>query len=392
MMSALILFVFGLQIVRADTDTTNVDVEFQVGVNVCGDGVVNPGEACDDGNLDTTDACLNTCVVASCGDGFVRTGVEACDEGILNGTCPATCSTSCVINSCGGTDPPPPPIPSVNIVQNTPSHTSIRTNWTVVGGTITGCSISWSTDPGNPPLGTTETYTIEGPIYSVLLTGLQPLTTYYITVICTNSNGRSGNAIGVAQTTDAPVIAELPITITALAELRNTTPYNHENLDFVVRMIDPGTGAVISEFSGITNNTTGVYTGTHSVPVGTDYIAEIKGLSHLSKRIVGVNTTVPALSLDFTDGGLTRLRAGDVRARTETNPLPTYSGKPPLNDDIIEGADLSLILSYFGTLGPSAYKILDFNRDGATTDYYITEGSELSTILSRFGTVITYSL
>ena len=37
-------------------------------------------EACDDGNQVETDACLNTCVIASCGDGQVQAG-EACDDG-----------------------------------------------------------------------------------------------------------------------------------------------------------------------------------------------------------------------------------------------------------------------------------------------------------------------
>ena len=39
------------------------------------------GEACDDGNTDNTDGCLNSCVVASCGDGFVQVDVESCDDG-----------------------------------------------------------------------------------------------------------------------------------------------------------------------------------------------------------------------------------------------------------------------------------------------------------------------
>ena len=48
----------------------------------CGDGYVQTGiEACDDGNDVETDGCLSTCEVASCGDGYVQTGIEACDDG-----------------------------------------------------------------------------------------------------------------------------------------------------------------------------------------------------------------------------------------------------------------------------------------------------------------------
>ncbi|MCB9565815.1 MAG: hypothetical protein H6710_01080 [Myxococcales bacterium] len=47
---------------------------------VCGDGVVEGAEECDDGNDVDTDDCLSTCVAASCGDGFVWDGVEECDD------------------------------------------------------------------------------------------------------------------------------------------------------------------------------------------------------------------------------------------------------------------------------------------------------------------------
>ncbi len=64
----------------------------------CGDGVIDPGEACDDsfaGNREDA-ACLPTCVLASCGDGYVHAGVEDCDLGAGNsnkygGCAPGTC-------------------------------------------------------------------------------------------------------------------------------------------------------------------------------------------------------------------------------------------------------------------------------------------------------------
>ena len=61
----------------------------------CGDGIlqITAGEQCDDGNQNNNDACLNTCVAASCGDGIVQTGVEGCDDN--NTTNGDGCSTSC---------------------------------------------------------------------------------------------------------------------------------------------------------------------------------------------------------------------------------------------------------------------------------------------------------
>jgi len=49
----------------------------------CGDGKVDPGEACDDGNNDDTDACVR-CNPAACGDAAVQAGQELCDDGPQN--------------------------------------------------------------------------------------------------------------------------------------------------------------------------------------------------------------------------------------------------------------------------------------------------------------------
>jgi cysteine-rich repeat protein len=48
---------------------------------ICGNGVVEEGETCDDGDRADDDACTNACAPARCGDGIVRAGVEDCDDG-----------------------------------------------------------------------------------------------------------------------------------------------------------------------------------------------------------------------------------------------------------------------------------------------------------------------
>ena len=65
----------------------------------CGDGIPNGTEDCDDANAVETDACLSTCVAASCGDGYLRAGVEACDDG--NGTDGDACTNACTLAVCG---------------------------------------------------------------------------------------------------------------------------------------------------------------------------------------------------------------------------------------------------------------------------------------------------
>lgn len=63
----------------------------------CGDGIVQSplGETCDDGNAIDTDGCPSTCLVATCGDGYVRAGVEQCDPP------GATCTATCQLTPCG---------------------------------------------------------------------------------------------------------------------------------------------------------------------------------------------------------------------------------------------------------------------------------------------------
>jgi len=65
-------------------------------LNVCGNGLMENKEACDDGlaNADTA-ACTSMCVVAACGDGFVQDGVEECDD--MNTDPDDGCAADCTI-------------------------------------------------------------------------------------------------------------------------------------------------------------------------------------------------------------------------------------------------------------------------------------------------------
>jgi len=66
----------------------------------CGDSYAWSGhEACDDGNSSNNDACLNDCSLAECGDGYVQTGVEECDDANLNNN--DVCLNTCISNVCG---------------------------------------------------------------------------------------------------------------------------------------------------------------------------------------------------------------------------------------------------------------------------------------------------
>jgi len=68
----------------------------------CGDGIIDPGEVCDDGNRVNGDGCDNNCTLTGCGNGIV-TGLEQCDDGnaIDNDGCTNTCQFNCHNPVCG---------------------------------------------------------------------------------------------------------------------------------------------------------------------------------------------------------------------------------------------------------------------------------------------------
>ena len=88
-------------------------------IEICGNGLINFDEECDDGNNDTTDSCpsgpTGPCEPARCGDGFLYIGVEQCDDANDStndscpsgpeGTCkPATCGDGYIWDTDGGTE------------------------------------------------------------------------------------------------------------------------------------------------------------------------------------------------------------------------------------------------------------------------------------------------
>lgn len=81
----------------------------------CGNGVLDPGEECDDGNTSDGDGCTSTCTLPRCGNGVVEPG-EQCDDG--NTTDGDGCTSTCTLPLCGngvldpGEELDPPSSPS----------------------------------------------------------------------------------------------------------------------------------------------------------------------------------------------------------------------------------------------------------------------------------------
>ena len=83
------------------SDPSDEEIE-ENGESICGNGEVEEGEVCDDGNTVSGDYCSFNCqaVSGSCGDGVVQTN-EVCDDG--NSLDTDYCFSDCqnVIGSCG---------------------------------------------------------------------------------------------------------------------------------------------------------------------------------------------------------------------------------------------------------------------------------------------------
>ena len=62
----------------------------------CGDGKLQPGEQCDDGNQIAGDGCDPNCKFSGCGNGFLDPG-EECDDGntVSGDGCSSTCKSEC---------------------------------------------------------------------------------------------------------------------------------------------------------------------------------------------------------------------------------------------------------------------------------------------------------
>lgn len=67
-------------------------------VDLCGDGQVDPGEACDDGQA--TKLCDDDCTPVACGDAHLNEAAgEECDDGNVDET--DGCRSSCLLPKCG---------------------------------------------------------------------------------------------------------------------------------------------------------------------------------------------------------------------------------------------------------------------------------------------------
>jgi cysteine-rich repeat protein len=79
--------------------TTSTTTSSSLPPGTCGNGMVDAGEACDDGNIASCDGCSNLCTIEACGNG-VHECAEQCDDGnVASGD---GCNASCQLESPPG--------------------------------------------------------------------------------------------------------------------------------------------------------------------------------------------------------------------------------------------------------------------------------------------------
>lgn len=79
----------------ADENGNGVSDAVEAVLARCGDGSIDSGEECDDGNTADGDGCSSSCIAVSptCGDGFVNDPAENCDDG--NAVDEDSCNNNC---------------------------------------------------------------------------------------------------------------------------------------------------------------------------------------------------------------------------------------------------------------------------------------------------------
>ncbi len=117
--------------------------------------MLDPGEACDDGNQRNTDDCRVTCERNACGDGYVDSegpDLESCDDG--NREHFDSCPSDCRVEFCAATGA----VREVTIVTSTPDLASIILNLDYPEGKVNLVGTGTGIPPGTitPAAGTAQ--------------------------------------------------------------------------------------------------------------------------------------------------------------------------------------------------------------------------------------------
>lgn len=123
----------------------------------CGDGILDPGEACDDGNIVGGDCCAADCSAAAidgtvCDDGETCTGSDQCTAGTCGGTAladgsPCDDGSACTAESCQAGECSSAPAPAVGCLVPTVTGGAKVSIKNAVGGKGDKVALTWGKGP-----------------------------------------------------------------------------------------------------------------------------------------------------------------------------------------------------------------------------------------------------
>jgi cysteine-rich repeat protein len=283
---------------------------------VCGDGVVETPEVCDDGNTDDGDGCSSLCELEGCGDGVV-TAPEQCDDGnLINGD---ACDDTCQLEQ---------ELPDTEVDQASPSvfnTTTVDLTYQVLAepnGTVDSVELYYSLDgasfvaySGTFSAGTIQLTGLADGVYDVYSIGRD--SAGFLEVVPTS--------VDATFTVDAVKDFD----VLAYPEKRFPAEGNW-SVASVLNLYEPGQTTPKYTFNLQTDDSGWINVDLPDPFDLATYNAVIKGISHLTKRIDGVDMRVfNNLLLDFTINTSFSLIAGDVH---------------PAKDDYINALDISSIV------------------------------------------------
>lgn len=236
--------------------------QFFINSPVCGNGVRQGTEQCDDGNLNNNDACKNDCTNNVCGDGVIYTGVEQCDDGnTINGDgCSSTCQNE-LLNCGNGNIDPGEQCDDGNL--NSQSCATLGLGYT---GGILGCSgiCQFDTSQCTATNGSlTISNVVTNPLFPISNNGNPQQVTVSLTATNTNGNPypltiafNLYNSLGNLVNTQGPITIPTSSSLPAVYTIPGSLP----NGVYTLRM------TIVDSFGNTVTITLGTITVTNITP------------------------------------------------------------------------------------------------------------------------------
>lgn len=304
------------------------------GGTVCGNGVLEAGEDCDDGNLANGDGCSSICQLEQaivCGNSQLEVG-EDCDDGnTLNGD---GCSNLCRYEAVASSIDQPVP----NIIKGS----SINLDYSLVDPRRQFSSLELYFSHNGLPYQKYPISFISSPINMVNLDeGV-----YQVYSIALDINGAREF---IPSTPDAVFTVDNIPNINFLAYPEKRIP-RQGNWDTKSKINMFSLGSTLPTYTwAIETGTDGTAYIDNTITTGT-YLISFKGLSHLTKFIRNLPLQQGVeKNLDYTFNNTFHLLAGDVHRKSNGS-----------KDDYINGLDISALVRELYTADEHA----DLNQDG----------------------------